>query len=173
MDILLIEDCESDAALIKAQLEQPGDRFTCVRTLEDSAGLWHTHNLILIDLGLPDTETRYHAIEGIKEKTGGAIHSPVVVVITSADAEDLAYQVGLHGANGVIRKPLLQRADGRQIVDDVFNWSRGTQARRAAAKATLREKYKGNLWNVSPPRPQSILALSSSWLSGLFSFLRQ
>ena len=104
VEILLIEDNLGDAKLIENTLlhEAKGMcRVTCVTHLTQAMKCLSevTFDLILLDLGLPDS----NGLDTLVQLVDSVSHVPVLI-LTSADDEDLGESAILHGAQDYLVK---------------------------------------------------------------------
>lgn len=106
LNILLVEDCETDAYSIRRALSKHMKHPCCVRHVERMADAKtvleaeHNIDLILLDLGLPDTEggeDTYKGIENIADQVP-------VIILTSVHDYELAIGMIGKGAENYIRK---------------------------------------------------------------------
>jgi signal transduction histidine kinase len=131
MRVLLVEDSPSDAMLLEAELCEaaPGSLVKHASSLEASrtALMAGTHDIILLDLGLPDSEglDTFRAIAEI------AVHTPIVV-ISGLDDERIAESAVLLGADDYLVKGTTRRG----------------QVARAMAFAVRRNQVREDLRNL-------------------------
>ena len=108
--ILLVEDSEADALLVKEALDQVSDEHS-VETVNDGEGALARlrsatatrPDLVLLDLNLPRKDGRTVLAEIKSDETLKSI--PVIVLTTSSAPADVAFAY-LHSANSYVRKPL-------------------------------------------------------------------
>jgi CheY-like chemotaxis protein len=90
--VLLVEDNDDDAALVSQYINELGDdEFVLERACTLAAALQamrqHTHDVILLDLGLPDSLGGIETIRAICEDYGDT--SPLVVVLSGLDDDQI------------------------------------------------------------------------------------
>ena len=110
--VLLVEDNEADARLLKEGLAGAGDpRFeiTVARRLRDGLSLLsaHRYDLVLLDLGLPDS----HGLDTLRAARKAAAQVPIMV-LTGFDDGVLAVESLLNGAQAYLVK--------QHVYDDSF-----------------------------------------------------
>jgi diguanylate cyclase (GGDEF)-like protein/PAS domain S-box-containing protein len=102
--VLLVEDNPGDARLFREMLSEHGTaniRLThvdCMKAAEQHLAD-HTVDIILLDLGLPDTQ----GLEALRRAHAAAPHTPLVV-LTGLDDESLAVQALQEGAQDYLVK---------------------------------------------------------------------
>lgn len=107
LNILLIEDSETDALLVRRTMTK-GMKMSCnifhVKTMKEAEDLLKSKkeniDIILLDLGLPDTEggkDSFERLSGVKEEIPVIIH-------TSTKDHDLAVSIVGDGAEDYVRK---------------------------------------------------------------------
>ena len=108
--ILLVEDSEADAILVKEALSQVSSDHAVetVRDGEDALARLRSStatrpDLVLLDLNLPRKDGRSVLAEIKSDEALKTI--PVIVLTTSSAPADVAYAY-LHSANSYVRKPL-------------------------------------------------------------------
>ena len=114
IDVLLIEDNDADARLVRYALDQNGEQATLFRVADGREAIQFLNRegkyaeaprprLILLDINLPGT-SGHAVLEHAKRMREGPF-IPVVVFSSSVNPSDLqqAYQ---NGANAYVRKPL-------------------------------------------------------------------
>jgi diguanylate cyclase (GGDEF)-like protein/PAS domain S-box-containing protein len=102
--LLLVEDNEGDARLLREMLNEPslnGAEVSHVTTMSDAESHLGTHavDIIVLDLGLPDA----HGLEAIRRAHAAAPRIPLVV-LTGLDDESLAAQALQEGAQDYLLK---------------------------------------------------------------------
>jgi CheY-like chemotaxis protein len=112
--ILVIEDNENNARLVRKLLERAGHQVTHTDSGED--GLNSVFNqppdLVLADLGLPDIDGQT-VIAMIRQQP---LLKDLPIVIFTAWPQETAYEMAnAYGCNGVILKPI----DTRAFVDEI------------------------------------------------------
>ena len=100
--VLLIEDEPTAAKAIERMLAAEG--FTvCSTDLGDEGlvlGKAYAHDIILLDLNLPDT----HGFEILKALRASMVHTPIVVLSGNSDADTIVESFSL-GADDFVTKP--------------------------------------------------------------------
>jgi diguanylate cyclase (GGDEF)-like protein/PAS domain S-box-containing protein len=102
--LLLVEDNQGDARLLREMLNEPalnGTEVSHVNTMSDAESHLGRHavDIIVLDLGLPDA----HGLEAIRRAHAAAPHIPLVV-LTGLDDESLAAQALQEGAQDYLLK---------------------------------------------------------------------
>lgn len=114
IDVLLVEDSDADARLVKYALDQIGENATlfrvadgreAIRFLNREAPYDHAPRprLILLDINLPGTNG-HRVLQHAKRMREGPF-IPVVIFSSSVNPSDLT-QAYENGANAYVRKPL-------------------------------------------------------------------
>lgn len=100
MNVLLVEDSQSDATLVTSILSQKGDSVHCVETLADALatqGNGDLFDVVLLDLTLPDSD----GVETVIKSTGH-FEAPVIVLTGGDSVEGLS--TVKHGAEDFLVK---------------------------------------------------------------------
>ncbi len=106
IDVLLVEDNPSDAYTVQRALSKsPGFRITHVETLAEALAILaqRTMSVVLLDLGLPDSEG-LDALRTLRDGNCG----PPIIVQTGKDDITLALQALKEGAQDYLMKGELQ-----------------------------------------------------------------
>jgi CheY-like chemotaxis protein len=114
LDVLLVEDSDSDARLVKYAFDELGDNSTLFRVRDGREAIRFLSRqapyenaarprLVLLDINLPGTNG-HQVLQHLKSMREG-VFIPVVVFSSSVNPSDLkeAYE---KGANAYIRKPM-------------------------------------------------------------------
>lgn len=132
--VLLVEDSEADAALIRAYLSRPKGGFEVVHVTSQGAardelarGPWH---LVLLDLGLPDSQ----GPQGVSVFEGADPAMGIVVLSDSTLEQSGAAAVAL-GADDYLEKRYMDRETLLLTVGTVV----GHRSNRAGARARAAE----------------------------------
>ena len=163
IDVLLIEDEEAHAELIKRAFESYSTRFrpTVTETLQEARQYLGraSPGLILCDLFLPDG----NGID-ILESVGDRPEFPVVVM-TSHGSEQLAVEAMKAGAFDYVVKSVETLADMGRITERVLReWSHITERKRVEkALKESEEKYR-DLYENAPIAYSSVSILDGSIL---------
>lgn len=104
MKVLLIEDCATDAVLIKAHLDRARDQTIQIehawRLQDGLAALSREHwDAVLLDLGLPDS----NGLNGL-QSIQATEQSPPVIVLTGNINEEMGLNAVKHGAQDYLNK---------------------------------------------------------------------
>lgn len=123
-EILLVEDSPEDAFLVGRAIDKnlPGRfQLSHMTTMADAEAYLKVHkddiNLILLDLGLPDTKDGRDTFAHMKEY---APEIPVVV-LTGMDDHDLAVALVREGAEDFVNKGLIH--DKPELLRDVLEFA--------------------------------------------------
>ena len=135
LSILLVEDSDSDAHLLRAELEQePAQHVSLHRaqTLAEAADLLRsvTADVILLDLSLPDST----GVDTVVRMSAAAPQLPLVV-LTGANDERIGLEAVRHGAQDYLIKG---QADARLIARSI----RYAIARKKAELALERAQHE-------------------------------
>lgn len=132
--VLLVEDSEADAALIRAYLSRPKGGFEIVHVTSQRAaqaelahGPWH---LVLLDLGLPDSQ----GTEGVSMFEGAA-PSMGIVVLSDSSLEQSGVSAIARGADDYLEKRFMDRETLLLTVGTVV----GHRLHRGGARARAAE----------------------------------
>ncbi|MEV8509956.1 fused response regulator/phosphatase [Actinoplanes sp. NPDC051475] len=135
--ILLVEDDEGDAFLVRELLAEAGASFDLhiATTLREARGMMHGVQCVLLDLGLPDAE----GIDGLRKLLGVA-GGAAVCVLTGRSDEHLGVQAVAEGAqdylvkgqvDGVLLVRALRYAVERKRADENAQRLREVELRQA------------------------------------------
>lgn len=112
--ILLVEDSETDAYIIKKILEKNLSEPCTVRhtatmaETEDILALKGPFDLILLDLGLPDTSGRIETFQRLEHAKQKAHQEDIpVVILTSLSDRDVALGIVDSGAENYVKKSVV------------------------------------------------------------------
>ena len=172
MKILLVEDSNTDAALIRHALEPTGAPVERVTNLAAARERIRATDLMILDLDLPDSD--HVATLAWLDRTlaagGPRAGRPVVLVFTGLVDAGLAELAGEAGADAALRKDTLQNGQAAEILQRIHGWTLGRRTRRERQKNELRETWRGNEWSP-PPSKGSTCPPTSSWLASWCRFL--
>ncbi|MCB1533021.1 MAG: response regulator [Alphaproteobacteria bacterium] len=119
--ILLVEDCRFDVALTKRLIEKyySYSIIHYAKTKHDACAclLQHSYDVVLLDLGLPDSVSLREVVEDIKTL---ARETPVIIV-TGRQTEDIVDQIKLYGANGIVEKNEIVGSDFSTVMHNAVN----------------------------------------------------
>lgn len=165
--ILVIEDNDEDVLLIRRSLrEYPGMTagldFVRKKTMAEAEEYFRTHKgdieLILLDLGLPDTKGGDDTFQRL-EKLSPAVP---VVILTGLEDHDLAIRLIGEGAENFVRKNIINERPGllRDAIDFAISRHHTAAKTMAAIRKTLTEKEQVISWltgSYSVPQAPSLL----------------
>lgn len=149
--ILMVEDSEDDATLIRRRLdEQLGGHFNLARckTMTDAKKFIEENKddirLVLLDLGLPDTNGGEDTFGNIRKYCA---ETPVVILTTVED-HDLAVSLVRNGAQNFVNKSLLIEKPEllRDAVDFAVSRQKVIDEMSEKAMAALAEKESVISW---------------------------
>lgn len=130
--VLLVEDNESDAALVRAHLARPGltVRIAEAPTLAEAIKALPTFrpHVVLLDLTLPNGRGKY-TIETMREAAAGV----PIVVLTGSEEEHLKGIAALASATWLGKN----RATQRTIISAIHDAARLMQGRMACARTSM------------------------------------
>ncbi|MEU4621802.1 SpoIIE family protein phosphatase [Actinoplanes sp. NPDC023801] len=148
--ILLVEDDEGDAFLVRELLTEAGAPFdlTVATSLREAGGLLTGVECVLLDLGLPDAE----GIDGLRKLLSLA-GSAAVCVLTGRSDEHLGVQAVAEGAQDYLVKG---QVDGVLLIRSLryaVERKRADENARRLREAELREAESARLERGLLPKP--------------------
>jgi serine phosphatase RsbU (regulator of sigma subunit) len=148
--ILLVEDDEGDAFLVRELLTEAGAPFelTVATSLREAGGLLTGVECVLLDLGLPDAE----GIDGLRKLLALA-GSAAVCVLTGRSDEHLGVQAVAEGAQDYLVKG---QVDGVLLIRSLryaVERKRADENARRLREAELREAESARLERGLLPKP--------------------
>jgi serine phosphatase RsbU (regulator of sigma subunit) len=148
--ILLVEDDEGDAFLVRELLTEAGAPFdlTVATSLREARGLLTGVECVLLDLGLPDAE----GIDGLRKLLSIA-GSAAVCVLTGRSDEHLGVQAVAEGAQDYLVKG---QVDGVLLIRSLryaVSRKRADENARRLREAELREAESARLERGLLPKP--------------------
>ncbi|MFN7550105.1 MAG: response regulator [Pseudomonadota bacterium] len=104
--VLLVEDSDTNRAVLQAQLQRLGVASDAVATGSDALrlALQRRYDLVLLDLGLPDLAGT-NVAEGIRAAGGDGMDVPILAITGSGESEDRQRALAA-GMNDLLAKPL-------------------------------------------------------------------